>query len=70
MPEVNSENMFYTLKKMRDIECVKLNESSNVLKAIIEKPETDWKEQLLAETILLENGKFTIFSRVLNVNKV
>lgn len=45
---------------MRDIECVKLNQSSNVLKAIIEKPECEWREQLLAETILLENGESSL----------
>lgn len=57
-PRANSDDIFYTLKKMRDIECVRLNQSSNILKAVIEKPERDWKEQLLAETILLENGMF------------
>lgn len=59
-PESNEDNLFFTLKKMRDIECVKLNESSNILKTIMEKPTIDWKEQLVAETILLENGKFEI----------
>lgn len=65
--ETDSENVFYTLKKLRDIECVKLNQSSNVLKAIIEKPECDWREKLLAETILLENGKFSTYFQVYSI---
>lgn len=59
--DLGQNDMFYTLKRMRDIECLKLNQSSNVVRALSEKPESDWNEKLLAETILLENGKYTIY---------
>lgn len=49
--------MLFNLKKLKDIECEKLSQSSNVLRAIESNPGSDWKEKLLAERILLKHGK-------------
>ncbi|KAG5896908.1 hypothetical protein JTB14_028136 [Gonioctena quinquepunctata] len=65
MPDVNENNimkqsvsdsdaMFYKLRRLRDVECVKMKEVSNVLRAIKAKPDRECSEELLAERILLE----------------
>ncbi|KAG5896909.1 hypothetical protein JTB14_028137 [Gonioctena quinquepunctata] len=65
MPDVNqndllkqsvsdSDAMFHKLKRLRDVECVKMKEASNALRAIKAKPDRECFEELLAERILLE----------------
>ncbi|KAG5878702.1 hypothetical protein JTB14_036609 [Gonioctena quinquepunctata] len=50
----DSDAMFYKLKRLRDVECVKMKEASNVLRAIKAKPDRECSEELLVERILLE----------------
>ncbi|XP_074031509.1 anillin [Leptinotarsa decemlineata] len=58
--------MFNTLKKLRDVECVKMKEASNALKAIKALKKSDCSEVVLAEKILLE----TELKYKLIVNKI
>ncbi|VEN41553.1 unnamed protein product [Callosobruchus maculatus] len=46
--------MYLQLKKIRDAECVKMNQASNALLAIKMKDKCEWREELVAEKILLE----------------
>lgn len=57
-PEVTQNNMFPQLKKLLNAECMKLTQSSNILKAVEDNPSYNWKEKLWAENILLKHGKF------------
>ncbi|CAG9859933.1 unnamed protein product [Phyllotreta striolata] len=51
-----NDEIYYKMKKMRDIECVKMKEASNALMAIKNNAQKTLSEELLAETILLETG--------------
>ncbi|CAH1995585.1 unnamed protein product [Acanthoscelides obtectus] len=49
-----SDEMYLQLKKIRDAECVKMNQASNALMTIKTQKDREWNKELVAEKILLE----------------
>uniref|UniRef100_A0A6P7FDR2 Uncharacterized protein LOC114328336 isoform X1 n=1 Tax=Diabrotica virgifera virgifera TaxID=50390 RepID=A0A6P7FDR2_DIAVI len=48
------DDMYFKMKKLRDMECVKMKEASSALWMIKNSANSSWVEELLAESILLE----------------
>lgn len=54
------DEIYFKMKKMRDIECGKMKEASNALWTIRNSAGRTWTKELLAESILLETGKCSL----------
>ncbi|XP_056636535.1 anillin-like [Diorhabda sublineata] len=53
--EIEKNAMYYKMRKLRDIECVKMKEASNALEMIRNSTKSNWNEEILAESILLQS---------------